>query len=99
VRIEIDNKNGRLRAGQAVNARIHASARGEQVSTLVPTSAITFVDGKPTVFVSTGDGAVRVASVETGSTDGAQTEVKSGVNPGEDVVSEGVFALKSELFR
>jgi cobalt-zinc-cadmium efflux system membrane fusion protein len=69
------------------------------VSTLVPTSAITFVDGKPTVFVATGEGAVRVASVETGSTDGAQTEVKSGVNAGESVVSDGVFALKSELFR
>jgi membrane fusion protein, heavy metal efflux system len=99
VRVEIDNKDGRLRAGQAVNARIHASARGEQVSTLVPTSAITFVDGKPTVFVSTGDGTVRVASVESGFTDGAQTEIKSGVNPGETVVSDGVFALKSELFR
>jgi cobalt-zinc-cadmium efflux system membrane fusion protein len=99
VRVEIDNKDGHLRAGQAVNARIHASARGEQQSTLVPTTAITFVDGKPTVFIASGEGAVRVANVEPGFTDGPQTEVKSGVKAGDSVVSEGVFALKSELFR
>jgi cobalt-zinc-cadmium efflux system membrane fusion protein len=99
VRVEIDNKDGHLRAGQAVNARIHASARGEQESTLVPTTAITFVDGKPTVFIATGEGSVRVANVETGFTDGPQTEVTSGVKAGDSVVSDGVFALKSELFR
>jgi cobalt-zinc-cadmium efflux system membrane fusion protein len=99
VRVEIDNKDGHLRAGQAVNARIHASARGTQESTLIPTTAITFVDGKPTVFISTGEGSVKVANVETGFTDGPQTEVKSGVKAGDTVVSEGVFALKSELFR
>lgn len=99
VRVEIDNKDGRLRAGQAVNARIHGSARGPEEGALVPTTAITFVDGKPTVFVTTGEGSVRVANVEVGLTDGPRTEVKSGVKPGDSVVSEGVFALKSELFR
>jgi cobalt-zinc-cadmium efflux system membrane fusion protein len=57
------------------------------------------VDGKPTVFVMAGDGVVRVASVELGFADGKQTEVKTGVKPGDQVVSDGVFALKSELFR
>jgi cobalt-zinc-cadmium efflux system membrane fusion protein len=99
VRVEIDNKDGHLRAGQAVNARVHGSARGPQQATLVPTTAITFVDGKPTVFIATGEGSVRVANVETGLSDGPRTEVKSGVKAGESVVSDGVFALKSELFR
>ena len=99
VRVEVDNHDGRLRAGQAVDARIHGSARGERSSTLVPTAAITFVDGKPTVFVSTGEGVVRVVNVETGFADGTRTEVKSGLTPGQTVVSDGIFALKSELFR
>jgi cobalt-zinc-cadmium efflux system membrane fusion protein len=99
VRVEIDNKEGLLRAGQAVDARIHGSAGGQRTSTLVPTTAITFVDGKPTVFVVTGEGTVRVVSVETGFNDGPRTEVRSGVTPGQKVVSEGIFALKSELFR
>jgi multidrug efflux pump subunit AcrA (membrane-fusion protein) len=37
--------------------------------------------------------------VELGVTNGQDTEATSGVSPGDEVVSEGVFALKSELFR
>ncbi|HET9931268.1 MAG TPA: efflux RND transporter periplasmic adaptor subunit [Polyangiaceae bacterium] len=98
VRVEVDNHDRRLRAGQAVNARIHA-AGGEHASTQVPSSAITYVDGKPTLFVASGNNSVRVVKVELGITNGHETEITSGVNPGDQVVSEGVFALKSELFR
>jgi len=99
VRVELENKDRKLRAGQAVNATIHASAGGTRERTLVPTSALTFVDGKPTLFVVSGEHKVRVVSVEIGPTNGAQTEVVKGIAPGEQVVSDGVFALKSELFR
>jgi cobalt-zinc-cadmium efflux system membrane fusion protein len=99
IRVEVDNRDRRLRAGQAVNARIHAASGGEQQTTLLPSSAITYVDGKPTVFVKSGENAVRVAKIEIGMNNGQDTEATSGVNPGEEVVSEGVFALKSELFR
>lgn len=99
IRVEVDNRDRRLRAGQAVNARIHAASGGEERTTLLPSSAITFVDGKSTVFVKSGENAVRVAKLELGTTNGPETEVISGVNAGEEVVSEGVFALKSELFR
>jgi len=99
VRVELENRDRRLRAGQAVNATIHASGGSARERTLVPTAALTFVDGKPTLFVSSGEHRVRVASVEIGATNGAQTEVVKGVAPGEQVVSDGVFALKSELFR
>ncbi|MEI9941616.1 MAG: efflux RND transporter periplasmic adaptor subunit [Pseudomonadota bacterium] len=99
IRVEVDNHDRRLRAGQAVNAKIHAASGGEQQSTLLPSSAITYVDGKPTVFVRSGENAVRVVKVELGVSNGQDTEATSGVNPGDEVVSEGVFALKSELFR
>jgi len=99
IRVEVDNRDRRLRAGQAVNARIHAAGGGEQQSTLVPQTAITYVDGKPTVFVKNGENAVKVVKIELGVTNGQDTEAISGVSPGEEVVSEGVFALKSELFR
>src|SRR6478609_3121572 len=99
IRIEVDNRDRRLRAGQAVNARIHAASGGEQPSTLVPSGAITFVDGRSTLFVKSGENAVRVVKVELGITNGQDTEVTNGGSPGDEVVSEGVFALKSELFR
>jgi len=98
VRIVVDNHDRRLRAGQAVNARIHA-AGAEHASTLVPNSAVTYVDGKPTLFVASGPNAVRVVKVELGTTNGHETEILTGVKPGDQVVGEGVFALKSELFR
>ena len=51
------------------------------------------------MFVEAAEGTIRVVSVEAGQTNGPDTEIRRGVNPGEEVVSEGVFALKSELFR
>jgi cobalt-zinc-cadmium efflux system membrane fusion protein len=99
IRIEVDNRDRRLRAGQAVNASIHASGDDDHASTLVPSSAVTYVDGKSTVFIVSRPGAVRVAKVELGASNGSDVEVLSGIAPGEQLVSEGVFALKSELFR
>jgi len=99
LRVEIDNYDRRLRAGQAVNARIHASASGSSARTLVPASALTLVDGQPTLFVAKGVGRVHATGVELGQSNGNETEVVTGVAPGDEVVSEGVFALKSELFR
>jgi len=99
LRVEVDNRDRRLRSGQAVNAKIHASGGSQQEAVLIPSSAVTFVDGKPTLFVQKEPTAVRVAKVELGQTNGQQTEVLTGLNPGDRVVVDGVFALKSELFR
>lgn len=98
-RIEVDNKDRRLRIGQAVRAKIHSTAGPTGLRPVIPSSAITFVDGTPTVFVRVGPQKVRVQKVELGGRSGEQTEVLSGLNGGEEVVSKGVFALKSELFR
>ncbi len=98
VRIEVSNKDRKLRVGQAVKATLHSSGTAE-ARPVVPTSSITFVDGKPTVFVSVGPGQVTVVKVEPGASDGARTEILAGVKAGDHVVTSGVFALKSELFR
>lgn len=99
VRIEVENRDRRLRPGQAVKATIHASGGNLAPRPLVPTGAITFVDGKPTLFVAAGSHVVRVASVRLGATDGAETEITEGLNATDEVVTAGAFALKSELFR
>lgn len=98
VRIKVDNKRRLLRPGQSVTAKILTSGPARE-SLLVPTSAITFVDGKPTVFVSTGEDRVVPTAVELGATNGEAQELLGGIAEGTVVVSEGVFALKSELFR
>jgi membrane fusion protein, heavy metal efflux system len=99
VRIAVENRDRALRVGQAVQATIHTSGGDLAKRPIVPTDAITFVDGKPTVFVSAGPNAVRVVTVTLGANDGDETEILMGLNEADQIVSEGAFALKSELFR
>lgn len=97
VRVEIDNREEKLRPGQSVIAKIHTQTA--PVALLLPREAVTTVDGKPTVFVAHDDTSVEVRTVVVGARDGARTEIKQGVEAGERVVVKGVFALKSEVFR
>lgn len=99
VRIEIDNRARKLRPGQAVTAEIHASQGSAKPVLVVPSTAVTVVDGQPTVFVTDRPTAVRAVPVQLGQTNGDQQQVTSGLKQGQRVVSKGVFALKSELFR
>src|SRR5690606_24449821 len=69
VRIEVDNKERKLLPGQAVTAEIEASRNAGKPVLVVPKSAITVVDGQPTVFVVTGKNEVRVAEVTLGKSD------------------------------
>jgi membrane fusion protein, heavy metal efflux system len=99
VRIEVENRDHRLRVGQAVKARIHSSGGPATARPTVRSRALTFVDGKPTVFVRAGPTSVRVVSVLPGDSDGDYTEILEGVSGADQIVTDGAFTLKSELFR
>jgi cobalt-zinc-cadmium efflux system membrane fusion protein len=99
VRIEVENYNRKLRVGQAVQATIHSSGGNLTPKPVALSSAITFVDGKPTLFVMAGPNAVRVVAVELGVSDADETEVVAGLSATDQIVIDGAFALKSELFR
>lgn len=99
VRIAVDNKDRTLRPGQAVTARIEATKSEQKPLLIVPSTAVTVIDGQPTVFVSDTPTSVRAVAVELGQSDGDRQQIATGVKEGEFVVSKGVFALKSELFR
>jgi cobalt-zinc-cadmium efflux system membrane fusion protein len=98
VRVKVDNSARKLRPGQSVTAMIRATGPAK-TGLLLPTSAVIFVDGKPTVFVAEGDDRVVPTPVTLGASDGQDQEVIAGVSADQRVVSEGTFALKSELFR
>jgi membrane fusion protein, heavy metal efflux system len=98
VRVKVHNTARVLRPGQSVMASIHASGPA-RMALSVPQSAITYVDGKPTVFVAESDTRVVPTAVRLGGSDGTKQEVLEGLSEGQQVASEGVFALKSELFR
>lgn len=99
VRVEVDNRERKLRPGQAVTAKIHFSVAAAGHVAQVPHAAVTYVDGKPTVFVVTGSNRFTATPVELGESDGEDRQIISGLGAGETVVVGGVFQLKSELFR
>ncbi len=98
VRVELDNPNGRLRPGLSVTAAIHASGPRE-VRLTIPRTAVTRVDGKPTVFVKVGEHAVEPRVLKVGPEDADDIAVIEGLTKGEEVVTHGVLALKAEVFR
>jgi len=99
VRIEVDNESGHLRPGQAVSAKIMASHQATADTLLVPVSAISFIDGEPTVFAMEDDLTVRPQKIVLGDSNGEMKQVTEGLKAGDKVVTRGVFELKSELFR
>ncbi|MCS6857354.1 MAG: efflux RND transporter periplasmic adaptor subunit [Sandaracinaceae bacterium] len=99
VRVEIDNKERRLRAGQFVQATAYLSGEAVDNVLLVPTSAVTQVGGVRSVFVRVGENTYEVKPVETAQRVGNRLVVLRGLLPGDEVVTAGIFALKSEMER
>lgn len=98
VRVEVDHPEIPLRPGQSVLAKIH-TAKPIASALVVPRGAVTSVDGKPTVFVAHDALSVEPRAIQLGGQDGDRVEVMNGLTEQEKIVTAGVFALKSEMFR
>lgn len=98
VRVDVDNRQGWLRPGQSTSARIQSRAAAARVLT-IPKAAVSFIDGKPTALVQVGPGLVEPRPVDLGPDDGERVSIRQGLRAGEAVITEGLFALKSEIFR
>lgn len=98
VRVVVDNIQHRLYVGQAVRARVHAAKLAVD-GPAVPRGAVVLVDARPTVFVEVGRQVVEPREVEIAAEGREFIAIANGVAPGDRVVVDGAFALKSELFR
>jgi cobalt-zinc-cadmium efflux system membrane fusion protein len=98
VRVEVDHPEIPLRPGQSVLAKIH-TAKPVASALTVPRGAVTSVDGKPTVFVAHDALSVEPRAVQLGGQDGDRVEILNGLTEQDKIVTAGVFALKSEMFR
>lgn len=97
VRVEVPNPRRRLKPGMFAEAKIITHGLGQE-AILVPQEAIFDLGEGPIVFVKQEDGflAKRVTPGEEG---GGFVEIRSGLSPGEEVVVEGGYSLKTELLR
>ncbi len=93
-RAEIPNPEGVLRARMFAKARILAGTAEDAV--LLPSSAICAVEGKPFVFVKLEDDLYEARAVAIGVKFEGRQEVLEGLKPGEKVVVNRGFALKSQ---
>lgn len=96
VRIEVDNSSDLLHAGDYVEVALPTSVFDARVA--VPEEAVLLLDGAPTVFVVDGDD-VHARPVETGATAAGWTAIEAGLAPGEEVVTQGAFLIKSLMLR
>jgi cobalt-zinc-cadmium efflux system membrane fusion protein len=99
VRVEVDNRERKLRPGQAIDATIHVSGAAVTSGLVVAPAAVTFVDGKPTVFVADSPLSVVPTEVVLGVSGSQGQQIVEGLRAGQQIVTEGTFELKSELFR
>jgi len=94
--IELENAKGLLRPHMFAVVAIDTGIARDVLA--LPESAVTLVQGLPTVFVEEADG-FEPRPVELAGRSGGKAIVKSGVKPGELVVTEGTYALKARLLK
>ena len=93
VRIELSNRDGRLRPGMFATVHLGDTARA---ALLVPTEAVIRTGKRTLVMLADRKGHYRPAEVRTGAEAGGKTEILAGLNDGEKVVASGQFLLDSE---
>jgi multidrug efflux system membrane fusion protein len=92
LRATFNNKDGMLFANQFVNARLLVEEKRNV--TLLPSAAIQRNAQTTYVYVVKQDQTVDIRNVTVGTTDGNNSEVTSGLSPGEVVVMTGVDKLQ-----
>jgi len=91
LRAVFDNSRNELFANQFVNARLLVEQK--HGVTLLPTATIQRNNQMTYVWAVKPDGSVTVRKIEVGVSEGPDTEVTSGLSPGDTVVMTGVDKL------
>ena len=98
-RVEIPNPERRLKPGMFVTATLSVPAPRTSAVTAIPEAAVYQIRGKPVVFIQESERVFAVRDVRLGQRAASYVEVLDGVREGEQVVTEGGFALKSTLLK
>jgi cobalt-zinc-cadmium efflux system membrane fusion protein len=95
VRCEVANHDLRLKTDMFAN--IELPTKFSKQALALPASALQEVNGKNVVFIRRSATQFEKREVERGVTVNNQTEIVSGLKPGDPVVTQGAFHLKSIL--
>ena len=92
LRANFDNRDGALFPNQFINAKLLVVEKSG--ATLIPTAAVQRNSQRTYVFFVKSDSTVTVQTITVGTTEGDDTEVTSGLKPGDFVVMTGVDRLQ-----
>jgi RND family efflux transporter MFP subunit len=98
LRVEVPNTSGLLRFGMYVDVNAGESAH---TGVFVPAAAVQMVGAQPVVYVASEEDPARFTerNVDVGVRSGNRIPVLAGLEPGERIVTEGVFFLRAETER
>ena len=95
MRIEIANPDNALRAGMAVDVTLTSDRDRDNL--VVPSSAVQTIAGKQVAFTRLGSDQFQSHTLSVGVERPDWVEVQKGLAAGDDVVTNGSFALKALL--
>ena len=99
-RIRLANRSDILRIGLFGSARVSVDEEAKKAPVLaVPRSALSEIGTKTVVFVRHADDDFELHEVVLGDAALGKVEVVSGLRDGEQVVTDGVFTLKSAVLK
>ncbi|MBI5671834.1 MAG: efflux RND transporter periplasmic adaptor subunit [Nitrospirae bacterium] len=97
LRIELPNRDGRLKPEMFATIRIFSEAQPDRLA--VPEAALQRDQGRTFVFVQRSANEYELRDVHVGDSNGTLVSILAGLNEGEPVVTHGAFVLKSELLK
>jgi hypothetical protein len=92
IQFDVANSNGQLLIGQSGTAVLFG--RDGVRMAAVPKAAVLFEAGRPYLFVQIGGERFARRYIEIGVTEGDLVGVKSGVAPGDRVVTRGAYEVQ-----
>lgn len=95
VRCELSNPRVRLKLDMFASVRVPTTFSKQALA--VPVSAIQQVEDKNVLFIRKNPTSFEMRPVKIGNTVNGELEIVSGLNEGEQVVTQGAFHLKSIL--
>lgn len=96
IRAETTNPNGELKPGMFVNAQVRSSLSPAQSSVAIPRTALLWTGKRSVVYIKVPGAefpSYEMREITLGPRMGETYMVKAGLEPGEEIVTNGVFAI------
>jgi len=99
-RIDVESPDGRLRPGMFARVVVsdpHAqSGEAAPAALVIPADAVQRIGDRAVVFVALGKTEFETREVHVARHAGEEVEIEDGLEPGDRIVTQGAFLLKSE---